>query len=62
MVPPFVTVTAEVSWQVDAMSRCAALVLSNETFQEYVPLAVTAVVFDVPTVCGEAPDTDCVVE
>jgi len=36
-------------------------VLSYDTFHEKVPLASCAVVFDVDTVCGLAPDTLAVV-
>jgi hypothetical protein len=61
IVPPFVTVSADVSWQLAAISRCAGLVLSYETFHENVSVAVCAVVFDVETVCGLAPDTPTVV-
>jgi hypothetical protein len=56
-IPPLLMVRPEVSWQLAAMSCCAALVLSYATDHENVPLASCAVVFDVETVCGEAPDT-----
>ena len=58
-VPPFVTVTLDVSRQLFAMPRWAGLVLAQVTFHEYavVPVVVIAVVNDVPTVCGDAPAT-----
>jgi hypothetical protein len=40
IVPPVVTVSADVSWQLAAVSRCARFVLSKLALHENKPVAV----------------------